>query len=171
MYKKEYISIAIKNAVWHKYNKYPLYKEITQCYTCSNLVLIPESIRKMNDISYDIKSIFIDGKLKIISGVAEYGHIISEKNGGLTVEENLIIQCKNCNTRQGSKNIERIQLNYDTEMLDGEMMNLEYKRIATAENIDMSQNYGKCQGTCASGKECKNQTLFNRQFCHIHLRN
>ena len=169
-YKKQSISIAIKNAVWHKYCKYPSYPGITQCYTCTNIVMIPESIRKMNEISYEVKAVFIDGQARPIFGVAEYGHVVSERNGGATTEDNLIIQCKNCNTRQGSKNIERAQLNYDTEMLDCEMLTAECKRIATADNADMGEIYDICHGVCASGKACKNKPIMNRKYCGVHLR-
>ena len=171
MYKKEYIPLAVKNAVWHKYRRYFSHPGITQCCTCANIVMIPESIRHMNGISYDIKAVFIDGRAKPIFGVAEYGHIISEKNGGQITEDNLIIQCKNCNTRQGSKNIEQEQLNNDAEMLDGEMFGLEDLRIATAENADMGEIYEQCHGVCSSGNLCKNKPIINRRFCHIHLTN
>ena len=55
-----------------------------------NFVLIPESIRQINGISHEIQPIYINGKRKIFSGVAEYGHIISEKNGGKALIDNLI---------------------------------------------------------------------------------
>ena len=171
VYKKEYIPLSLKNAVWHKHSKYPAYPGITQCCTCTNLVMIPESIRQMNGVSYDIKTIFIDGQVKPIGGVAEYGHVVAEKNGGLTTEANLIIQCKNCNTRQGSKNIELAQMGCDTEMLDGEMLTAEYERINTAENAEMGEIYERCHGVCASGNACKNRPIINRRFCGIHLKN
>ena len=169
VYKKQYIPLALKNAVWHKHCKYPAHMEITQCCTCANIVLIPESIRSMNGISNDIKSVFIDAQVKSISGVGEFGHIIAEKNGGSTTEDNLIVQCKNCNTRQGSKNIEPQQMDYDAEMLDGEMINAEYERLSTAENAEMGEMYEACHGVCASGRVCRNKPIINRRFCHIHL--
>ena len=77
---KDYIPVGVKNNVWHKYSVYPLNREITKCCTCTNLVMIPASIRRMNNISYDIKVIRVNGIIQPISGTAEYGHIISEKN-------------------------------------------------------------------------------------------
>ena len=159
--KKEYIPTHIKMAVWNKYSIYPLNPEITQCRTCNNLVLIPESIKKLSNISYDIKPIYVNGKRKHISGVAEFGHIISEFNGGKICEDNLIIQCKNCNTRQGSKNINTNQFIYDYEILD----------ICQDYNIEMGENYEICQYICSSKLFCKNKAIINRRFCHIHLIN
>ena len=161
MQRKDNIPVSLKNKIWHKYSIYPLHKEITQCCTCHNFVLMPESIRQLNDISYDIKPIYINGKRKIISGVAEYGHIISEKNGGKVTEDNLIIQCKTCNTRQKANNIEKHQLIYDCEMIDAEFDN--------NKTIEMGENCEICEGICSSGQKCKNRTIFNRKYCHIHL--
>lgn len=158
---KDHIPVELKNAIWHKYSIYPLHREITQCRTCSNLVLMPAAIRPLNNVSYDIKEIYIDGKLKHINGVAEYGHIIAENNGGKVEESNLIIQCKTCNTRQNSKNIECTQFITDYEMLD----------VDTCENILMGEKVDICQGICRTGGKCKNKTVFNRRFCHIHLEN
>ena len=162
MLRKDNIPIALKNRIWHKYSIYPLHKQITRCCTCTNIVLIPQSIRSLNNVSYDIKPIYINGKKKILSGIAEYGHIISENNGGKVTEENLIIQCKTCNTRQKTKNIEQNQLIYDCEMIDAEFDN---------KDTEMGENYEICQEFCCSGQKCKNKTIFNRKYCHIHLQN
>tara|TARA_B110001452_G_C15113866_1_gene388308 strand:- start:371 stop:871 length:501 start_codon:yes stop_codon:yes gene_type:complete len=158
---KDHVPVELKNIIWHKYSIYPLHREITQCRTCNNLVLMPSAIRHLNDVTYDIKEIYIDGKRKPISGVAEYGHIISENNGGKVEENNLIIQCKTCNTRQNTKNIDYNQLITDYEMLD----------VDTGENILMGEKYDICQRICRTGGPCKNKPLFNRRFCHIHLEN
>lgn len=163
MKKKEHIPLSIKNAVWQKYSIYPLNKEITQCCTCMNFVLIPESIRQINGISHEIQPIYINGKRKIFSGVAEYGHIISEKNGGKALIDNLIIQCKHCNTRQGVLNIEMHNFTENCEMIDIDDEN--------ELNREMGENIDICEKICSSGKKCKNSTILNRRFCHIHLQN
>lgn len=160
--RKDNIPVELKNRVWSRYSIYPLHKEITQCCTCTNLVLIPEGIRHLNDVSYDIQSIYVNGKKKLISGVAEYGHIISEKNGGRVTEENLIIQCKTCNTRLGTTNISNYNFVDNCEMIDAE-----YEKNT---NSEMGENYLICQGICSSSQKCKNKTLFNRIYCHIHLK-
>jgi hypothetical protein len=159
--KKNYISQPIKNAVWKRDSVYPLNNEITQCRTCMNLVMIPESIRKINNIPYDIRPIYINGRHKVISGVAEFGHIISEKNGGKITEDNLIIQCKICNVRQGSKNIDKKNLVHDYEMIDAD--------TNVDKTIEMGEYSGVCHGKCSTGMNCKNRPLFNREYCHIHL--
>ena len=161
--RKDNIPVDLKNRVWCKYSIYPLHKEITQCCTCSNLVLIPQAIRHLNDVCYRVKNIYVNGKKKIISGVAEYGHIISEKNGGKATEDNLIIQCKTCNTKFGTTNIEKHHYVENCEMIDV----IDPKDL----NIEMGENYETCQGFCASGQKCKNKTIFNRKFCHVHLQN
>ena len=85
--RKDTISVEIKNKVWKKCSIYPLNREITKCYTCDNFVLIPESIRHLNEVSYNIQTIYGNGKKININGVGEFGHIISEYNGGKVCEE------------------------------------------------------------------------------------
>ena len=161
--RKDNIPVDLKNRVWNRFSIYPLHKEITQCCTCTNLVLIPEAIRYLNEVSYDIKSIYVNGKKKTISGVAEYGHMISEKDGGKVTEDNLIIQCKTCNTRLGTANISKHHFVDNCEMIDAE-----YEKDLS---IEMGENFLVCQGSCSSGQKCKNKTVFNRRYCHIHLKN
>tara|TARA_Y100000389_G_C17351360_1_gene458622 strand:- start:501 stop:995 length:495 start_codon:yes stop_codon:yes gene_type:complete len=160
--KKDNIPVSLKNIIWHKYSIYPENKEITRCCTCLNIVLIPESIRSLNNISHDIKPIYMNGKRAIISGVGEYGHKISENNGGKVTEDNLIIQCKTCNTKQKTNNIKKEQLVYECDMID-----VEYNETDT----EMGENYKICQAICSSGKPCKNKPLFNRKYCHVHVTN
>ena len=133
--KKDNIPIHIKISVWNKCSIYPLHPEITKCQTCNNLVMMPQALKHLTDLTYDIKPIYIDGKQKNISGVAEFGHIISENNCGKVHEDNLIIQCKTCNTRQGSKNIEFSQIIRDCDMID----------LIDNLNIEMGENFEKCQ--------------------------
>ena len=157
--RKDTIPIGLKKNIWEKYSIYPCNPEITQCRTCENLVLIPESIRRFYNITYNIQSIYVNGKSKKISGVAEYGHIISEKNGGKATEDNLLIQCKICNLKQHTNNILHNQLITDYEMLD------------VKENLDqeMGQHSFICQKILGNGIKCKNKPIFNRSHCHIHL--
>ena len=118
MKKKDTIPLGLKRNIWEKYSIYPCNPEITQCRTCENLVLIPESIRSFYNTTYNIPSVSVNGKSKKISGVAEFGHIISEKNGGKATEDNLLIQCKICNLKQHTNNILPSCLISDYEMLD-----------------------------------------------------
>lgn len=159
---KEIIPDKLKNEIWIKYAKYPTNLTITQCCTCENIVLIPESIRKYHNLNYDILNIYSDGKKKNISGTAEFGHIISEKNGGNISIDNLIIQCKFCNVKQGTKNINIENINNsDSVMLD----------ILDDDDLIMGVNFDKCNYIFGKKKECKNKCVFNRNTCFIHLIN
>ena len=162
MNRKDYIPIDIKNKVWNNHCIYPNNKEFTQCRTCENLVLIPQSIRKLNNVNYDLINIYVDGKEKELSGVAEFGHIISEYNGGETSEDNLIIQCKTCNTRNGFNDIDLNRIKIDSIMLDAQI----------EDNNNMLVNCDYCQYIIPTTNNlCKNKTVHNRSFCYIHLKN
>jgi len=153
--RKDSIPTSVKHQVWQKYRLYSLHEDITRCCTCTNLVLMPNSISSNSDI----KQIYVNGVRQTISGVAEYGHIVAEHNGGKATGDNLLIQCKSCNVRQKTNNIENHQLVYDCDMLD----------VDINDDVEMGENFHTCQGVCSSGHKCKNKTIFNRKFCHIHL--
>ena len=157
--KKDTIPINLKRNIWEKYSIYPCNPEITQCRTCENLVLIPEAIRKFYNATYNIQSLYVNGKLKKISGVAEFGHIISEKNGGKATEDNLLIQCKICNIKQHTNNI-----------LDNQLIS-NYVMLDVKDNLDqeMGEHSFICKKILANGVKCKNKPIFNRNYCHIHL--
>lgn len=159
-YEKVKIPDYIKNSVWLKYSKYSNDIRYSQCCTCENLIMIPQSIRKYYNINYDILNIYVNQEIKELKGTAEFGHIISEKNGGSINEDNLIIQCKSCNTKQGSKNIDLKQINRcDVIMID--------KDIDT--DIEMGIYNEKCDYILKNGEKCKNKCLFNRDRCYIHI--
>lgn len=160
LHKKEKIPDNIKNLVWLKYSKYPTDLRYTQCCSCENIVLIPQSIRKYHNIDYDILNIWANGDKIKLSGTAEFGHIISENNGGSINEDNLIIQCKSCNTSQGSKNIDIKSINTsDVVMIDQ----------IDESNIEMGCNSINCNYILLNGKKCKNKCVFNRDMCYVHL--
>lgn len=159
---KEIIPDKLKNEIWIKYAKYPTDLRITQCCTCENIVLIPESIRKYHNFNYDILNIYSNGKIKNISGTAEFGHIISEKNGGNISIDNLIIQCKTCNVKQSTKNINTQDINNcDSVMLD----------IVDDNDLIMGVKCKNCNYLLNNGNQCKNKCIFNRNRCFIHLIN
>lgn len=156
---KEKITNSIKNRVWLKYSNSSGDIRFAQCCTCEELVMIPQSLRKFHNVSYDVLQIFVDQKFKSVAGVGEFGHIISEKNGGTVSEDNLIIQCKNCNTTNGSNNIDNIKINNrDTIMID-------YNEDL---DIEMGVAIDYCCQILKNGIICKNKCLFNRDKCHIH---
>tara|TARA_R110002074_G_scaffold47869_2_gene122636 strand:- start:419 stop:913 length:495 start_codon:yes stop_codon:yes gene_type:complete len=161
-YCKQKIPDNIKNKVWLKFCNYNGDIRFTQCYTCENFVMIPQSIRKYHDINYDILQIFVDEKICSVSGVGEFGHIISEKNGGKICEDNLIVQCKHCNCSNGSANI-------DIDLLSKN----DIRMIDYNEDIDIEMGISNetCCQILKNGIFCKNNCMFNRNKCHIHLKN
>ncbi len=160
--RKNTIPISVKRRVWHKYSLYSL--DVTRCCTCTNFVLMPNSIRPRvipggGCVHSASNNVYVNGVRQTISGVAEFGHIVAEHNGGQATEDNLLIQCKACNVRQQANNIEKHQLVYDCDMLDAECDT----------DVEMGENFYMCQGVCSSGHNCKNKTILNRKYCHIHL--
>jgi 5-methylcytosine-specific restriction endonuclease McrA len=81
--KKEKIPATLKNIVWHKYFETSL---TGLCQCC-----------KVENIS---KAIF------------DAGHIISEKNGGQVILENLKPICKLCNSSMGKTNMDEFMKKY-----------------------------------------------------------
>ena len=159
MNRKERIPDNIKNLVWLKHAKYNDLR-YTQCCTCENIVMIPESIRKYHKLDYDILNIIVNGEKINISGTGEFGHIISEKNGGTVNTDNLIIQCKTCNTKQSYKDIDLKTIDKcDAIMID----------FNINDNIEMGIYNEICSYTLNSGERCKNRCVFNRDRCYIHL--
>ena len=164
--KKLKISISIKKKVWNKYKIFTNYPEITQCCTCDSIVAIPQSIKKYYTQNIHQLEIYTNNLKKNINGTAEFGHIISEKNGGSINEDNLIIQCKTCNTKQFTKNIDNDTINSrDSEMIDTE------ETIYIYNNIFKSSKNMLCNHNIKNNKTCKNKCLFNRDKCHIHTIN
>ena len=162
MNRKENIPDSIKNKVWEKYSIYPNYPEITQCCTCTNFIMMPQSIRKYHNVNYGIINIIVNNERKYINGVAEFGHIISENNGGKAEVDNLILQCKTCNTHQGKKNINLSEINvHDCEMID----------VYDPDNIELGDTGIQCKSFTITNKRCKNKCLDGREFCSIHLIN
>ena len=156
---KEKISDEVKKKVWLKYNYFNDIR-FTQCCTCESLVMIPESIRKFYNCNYDILNIYVENKKKNLVGVGEFGHLVSEKNGGKATENNLIVQCKTCNTSNGSNDIEFKEINNrDSLMID----------INIDEDIKMGSNNINCCEVLKNGLFCKNLCLKNRNKCFIHL--
>ena len=157
--KKEYIPISVKKAVWEKYS-HPSDSRISQCQTCGTLVRYPESIsyyinKSQNFLPYEI------------SGVGEFGHLYPESKGGTASIYNLIIQCKTCNCSNATHIISKILDQPDTFMIPSELI----ENPTLVNNIPMEINSLVCQKKLVSGNFCKNKPLFNKCFCHIHIKN
>lgn len=153
--KKDYIPDKIKKVVWLRHCLQHDIR-IGQCATCDNYVLIPASLRKyIKDFNY------LDVKYPV-SGVGEFGHILSEFNGGKVSEDNLVVQCKTCNTKLGSDNI--TEINRDCQMIDS----VENSDI---QNMDIETWGNSCCALVRGGKRtCKNKPLPGCDVCHIHLK-
>eukprot|EP00972_Heterocapsa_arctica_P035010 5153106-Heterocapsa_arctica.AAC.1 len=117
--KKQYIPKAVKVNVWSRCAIYKQHVHITQCTTCTKLVYIPQSIRKHFNIKFaDLaETVSINGVNAMLFGVGEFGHIVSEFHGGRAVVENLTIQCKECNVRNGVNHVTFLE-GCECEMLD-----------------------------------------------------
>ena len=120
------------------------------------------SLAKYHNVNYGIINIIVNNERKYINGVAEFGHIISENNGGKAEVDNLILQCKTCNTHQGKKNINLSQINvHDCEMID----------VYDPDNIELGDTGIQCKSFTVTNKRCKYKCLDGREFCTIHLIN
>ena len=147
---KKRIPLSLKKKVWKKQcrNDFPF---LCQCYTCENLLRVPESIRKslFKNISFNILKGYPNG---------EFGHVISEKNGGLTTLNNLIVQCKDCNLLFSSRNIDLENDKSDIVMIDS----------------DFDPLRQKCKHwSTYSNRYCRNKAKDGYNYCtqHIHLHN
>ena len=154
---KDYISIVIKKKVWNR-DCHISDHRIAQCRSCYCIVKIPQSLNHLiedNDIlPYEC------------NGVAEFGHITSEYNRGKISLDNLIIQCKKCNTSLGTKEAKFDAISQDQLMIPSELLesnnnnNLNFMRV-------------ECSSCCYilnNGNQCKNKPVYNRSVCHIHLK-
>ena len=149
--RKQLIPLSVKTNVWLTYH-HPIDIRIAQCCTCDNIIRIPESLRKYFELSIE------DLPYKC-NGVAEFGHIISEYNGGKATIDNLKPQCKTCNTKLGSNNMENISI--DSVMISSENM------IDTM-NINNTNEY--CLKFLDNKfRQCRNTPITGSQYCHVHF--
>jgi len=158
--KKDYIPLSVKKEVWRQY-RHPSNALIAQCGTCEILVRLPQSLAPF----YNIVS-FNPNDYKLV-GVAEFGHIISEYNGGTATVDNLIIQCKHCNTALGSYNIKFKKV--DTLMLDNDTDTEEYSKERI--NMDIDNFNDTCIHMLKDKHRlCKNKPIQNSLYCSIHFK-
>ena len=137
-----------KSAVWDKCCC-PADNRVSQCATWEVLVRYPE----------DIKALFDNDPIPYeINGVGEFGHIIAENKGGKTTVENLMIQCKSCNVRLGTKTMNLLE-KPDVVMLENVMDQIINPNIETEICTFIKKN----------GQKCKNKSLTGNCYCQIHL--
>jgi hypothetical protein len=147
MYKKRNIPQYNKEQVW-KLCCHPSDYRVAQCATCESLVKGQFCILQ----KYNYNNELLPYK---VNGTAEYGHIISEFNGGGINIDNLTIQCKTCNSRLGKNNID-LNIKIDQIMIN-------------KEDINNTPDLTRCTYICKNGFQCKKKKYPNRERCHIHL--
>lgn len=148
---KKNINKYIKTAVWDKCCC-PADNRVAQCATCEILVRYPEAI----------KDLFENNNYPIpyqINGVGEFGHIIAESEGGETTVENLMVQCKSCNVRLGTKTM-NLYYKPDVVMLDEDIGD---------QIIDFTIETEICTFIKKDGQKCKKRSLTGNCYCQNHL--
>lgn len=149
---KNNIPLTIKKKVWQLY-AHPADNRFAQCATCETIVKYPESLKKY----YKNKNILPS----IYCGVGEFGHIIPEAIGGKETVDNLMIQCKDCNTKLGTKILE-IPEDMDIVMMD----------VPENQPKIVYMDSDRCLYNRAGEKKdrrCKNKSIDDSGFCSIHI--
>jgi len=133
---KNKISIKVKRSVWNeKYSN----MSIGYCAVCWKEVGKPVSL---------------GGKTEFAS--AEFGHIVSEKNGGKITIDNLEILCKSCNVMMGTETL--------TDFTRTKPINMNY----TEDNLCyMDIDGDDCYEYLRNGRRCRNKPSHGF-LCHIH---
>ena len=159
MPKKEIIPLDVKEEVWSRSALY-YDKSYCQCETCDRFVRIPESLRRIFNIEEKKDyTLLVNGIANKVHGVAEFGHVISESNGGRAIPENLIVQCKQCNLSQGCQNI--VEINYERDMVDV---------IHETLDVCMEERPEYCVFIKKNNERCKNKTIQGK-YCSVHFTN
>lgn len=156
--RKEAILIKEKVNTWKKYC-HSIDICLSQCQTCDKTVKCPLQIKQYIDFNNELTS-----SKYYKYPIGEFGHIISEKNGGLAISKNLIIQCKKCNTTQGTKNIENPVSCKNSLMLNNESNDTHNNRYL--EPMDIDSQY--CLENTRKGVQCKNKACHSNGTCSIH---
>lgn len=161
-YIKQKIPVELKTDLWFYY----VGQEInTQCFTCSRIISMPEEVKKYCNLNIDNTQ----------HCNAQYGHIISEYNGGDVSFDNLVLQCQKCNTELGNKNIFDIFKKIDNVDLNFvEYKQEQQKNIVIEMHKQLDKN--KCiyllkpqlYATKYKFRFCKNKSLKNCNFCSSH---
>ena len=150
MYKKQNIPNILIESVWDR-DCHPFDSRVAPCASgCGCSVYKPQRISKIDPtrLPYDN-----------IVGPGEMGHIISEKNGGKVSFENLIIQCKKCNTENGSNNLP----------LDIYIDNMPMLDAYLEDNDIMEFQNEQCAFVKKNKEQCKNKPLPNSTVCCCHF--
>lgn len=167
--RKETIPLHVKIIVWIRC-MYSQDNRIAQCHTCEKFVRYPESLRNCFRKPLDIlcypghkSPADIHGRIPI-DGNAQFGHVISEHHGGSVSSDNLVIQCGDCNRRQGIRNIEP-HMKADIVFLNTGLF------IGNNDGHKFIDDERTCLGITVRGTRCKNKCASCSYYCHQHLHN
>ncbi len=158
---KEHIPIiSLKLKLW-KANRHPSDKYIAECQTCDATIKAPLSlVPHLAQDDHELQRYF-SNTYNILS-TAEFGHKISEKNGGKISCDNFILQCKRCNLTYGSKNIPSNHIGQQ----DSLMLKDEYYNENITQFMDIESEY--CLALTKQGHQCKNKPSFSHGVCSVH---
>jgi len=143
------IPIETKASIWKKrVGKDQIY---TYCENnCGRMIYMSDSVRKKLAIPAFTR---IPGYSTV-----EYGHIISDKNGGLPIEDNLMLLCLDCNRAASSTNM----CQAPSPMVDENSGEIWYMNIAVDD--------GYCSGITTDGLMCKMKPSQGNKTCSTHSR-
>jgi hypothetical protein len=170
--KKEIISKSTKVSVWLR-DMHPMDNRIAQCFTCDKFVRYPEALKHHFEKPHillpykDTKHIDNHLNIYLANGIGEFGHIISEHNDGKATEDNLVIQCKRCNTSLGKANIE-LHTKDDIVMLDSSI----FSNSNNSDECAFQKTEYKCSCIIdpVHNRQCNNYRIAGRDKCQTHLR-
>lgn len=157
-YKKQTISLSIKDRIWKQYFDKSLYGN---CLYCNNYILIPKTVfeklyPKQNIDDYDSYiPTYIIG--------THFDHIQSEYNLGKTDCNNIQPICSICNLKKNNKNSDVfVQSKSFTD-------NSEYNN----DFMDIDLNINQCKGIILdknkNGRKCNNNSYFrDKCVCHMY---
>ena len=161
-YIKQKIPVEIKADLWYYYAGEDI---VTQCFSCSRLLSMPEEVKKYYKLEIN-NTEFCN---------AQYGHIISEYNGGDVSHHNLVLQCQKCNIELGNKNMnDTFQNIYNTDLNFIDYKKEQQKHIVKTlrENLENDRCTFLLKQDLKSTKFkyrfCKNKSLNNCIVCSSH---
>jgi hypothetical protein len=140
------------------------YKYLAFCYSCLCVLSMPEAVKK--NLKLDIDNTKHPN--------AQYGHLISDSNGGEASLNNLVLQCQKCNTELGKKNMHDGYY----ELIDGSYRDfcefkIDQQAYIAKEYLNQLHN-NKCTHLIKSNSDlfkyrfCKKRSLNNCEFCSCH---
>jgi hypothetical protein len=161
-YSKQKIPVELKTDLWFYYAGQQVN---TQCFTCSRLISMPEEVKKYCQFNID-NTQYCN---------AQYGHIISEYNGGEISFDNLVLQCQKCNVELKNKNIfdlfkkiDNINLNFIQYKTEQQKYIVKELRKQLDENKCIYLLKPQLYSNKYKFRFCKNKSIENCNLCSSH---